>query len=661
MTDQSADSVSNGHYILAELPENYELYEHRRVPASRPKSKANGLDGEKSTGDEKKERTDCFLYGYPDGPRKRFRSPAEFFPHLLWLQTDETGDRDNCSCKLCASDELQALYAKNVNSQWPYMTEEQRNEAKDERQKVPVKKGDKSSSTSKKVEPLPKTSSQRPLPQVVVPKRSNSANEEKILQVSPLDSKQKSKASTPVPTAQKPQQQLSLRPQGTNLPVPISQDQDLDAQCDKYLYRSGELVWFKRLNAWGICVILNRTLSKDLRHQDRQEYLIQPLSHPYSHPPVEKVDDVKQLCPWLAWSPPGTTYVELQRGGITYETVDWRRVLDGQFGTGGDAEVDGSILAARAIDQSYTLVEPLPVPSAVPSYRLFAGIFAGAEKIWIGEAIRIQEDRNMSIEANDIMILHRIAESVQRSNPSVADVTLTGDVYKFRTIAFENNKVPASNPNLPQRLTKDLEYRNRSTMVHKKEVSYWLLHKQTHIISLNQVRGRWYESRVVLPIITSPANFAVAYGQGDISHVGSHMNSRGDCNLPLNPSRTAYKKNDRIQAFGASVPAGTQLGMSFPRSHSRPLDPALSSTGNQHSLGSLSNQRSHLANSALPDVPMPMDLDINDAHQQAQQSAHGASTADLSEFLDVDRMDEGFGTTTYNHGYVENTASGNYQ
>ena len=196
-------------------------------------------------------------------------------------------------------------------------------------------------------------------------------------------------------------------------------------------------------------------------------------------------------------------------------------------------------------------------------------------------------------------------------------------------------------------------------MVHKKGISYWSLHKLGYSISLNQVRGRWYESRVVLPIITSPTDFALAYGQGVISHVASHMNSRGDCNLTTNPTRIAFKKNDRLQAFGASVPAGTKLGMNFPRPHTIPLDPALSATGNQQSLGSLTNQRSHLANSALPDVPMPMDIDMSDPH--VQQSNHGSATADLSEFLDVDRMDEGFGAAPYNHGYVGNTAGGTYQ
>ena len=48
------------------------------------------------------ERQDAYLYGHPQGRKKRFRSPADFFPHVLWLVTDKEGDPRNCSCKICS-------------------------------------------------------------------------------------------------------------------------------------------------------------------------------------------------------------------------------------------------------------------------------------------------------------------------------------------------------------------------------------------------------------------------------------------------------------------------------------------------------------------------------------------------------------------------------
>lgn len=50
------------------------------------------------------ERQDAYLYGHPEGRKKRYRSPADFFPHVLWLATDKEGDRRNCSCKICSPD-----------------------------------------------------------------------------------------------------------------------------------------------------------------------------------------------------------------------------------------------------------------------------------------------------------------------------------------------------------------------------------------------------------------------------------------------------------------------------------------------------------------------------------------------------------------------------
>lgn len=50
------------------------------------------------------ERQDAYLYGHPEGRKKRYRSPADFMPHVLWLATDKEGDRRNCSCKICSPD-----------------------------------------------------------------------------------------------------------------------------------------------------------------------------------------------------------------------------------------------------------------------------------------------------------------------------------------------------------------------------------------------------------------------------------------------------------------------------------------------------------------------------------------------------------------------------
>ena len=55
------------------------------------------------------ERQDAYLYGHPQGRKKKYRSPADFFPHLLWLGTDREGDNRNCSCKICSPEQEEDL------------------------------------------------------------------------------------------------------------------------------------------------------------------------------------------------------------------------------------------------------------------------------------------------------------------------------------------------------------------------------------------------------------------------------------------------------------------------------------------------------------------------------------------------------------------------
>lgn len=47
------------------------------------------------------DRQDAYLYGHPQGRKKRYRSPADFFLHLLWLGVDKEADPMNCSCEKC--------------------------------------------------------------------------------------------------------------------------------------------------------------------------------------------------------------------------------------------------------------------------------------------------------------------------------------------------------------------------------------------------------------------------------------------------------------------------------------------------------------------------------------------------------------------------------
>ncbi|CAG8501447.1 7181_t:CDS:2 [Funneliformis mosseae] len=68
--------------ILTDLPKGYQLFEHVK----------NYIH------DPKKYRTDTYLFGFGS---IKFRSPAEFEDHLLWLASDQS---TQCVCKYCSKD-----------------------------------------------------------------------------------------------------------------------------------------------------------------------------------------------------------------------------------------------------------------------------------------------------------------------------------------------------------------------------------------------------------------------------------------------------------------------------------------------------------------------------------------------------------------------------
>lgn len=93
-------------WILQDFPEGYTLWEHVKYfvdehGAPKKSESAHAAGG--------KERQDAYLYGHPQGRKKRFRSPPDFCEHLIWLCANPELDPRKCYCKLCISDrELEA-------------------------------------------------------------------------------------------------------------------------------------------------------------------------------------------------------------------------------------------------------------------------------------------------------------------------------------------------------------------------------------------------------------------------------------------------------------------------------------------------------------------------------------------------------------------------
>lgn len=495
--------------LLWEFPENYKLYEHIKTKADgQAKTSKNHSGGGH-------DRQDAYLYGYPKGPRKRFRSPVEFFPHLLWLCTDENSDMQNCTCKMCSPVQL---------------------EVEKPAVKVEVK-------PEIKKEPITTQATGRS-PVVQIPARRTSNLSAPI--PSPI-----TKPATPATTTA-PQIRPPAPLQSTPLPDPRSIDQQVDSLYHKFISRPGEVVWYFRpkTGAWGLGVVVRRWLDKA---SGGKSYFIQPLSHPLEVLEPELVTTENEMKPWLAWSAPNYTYSYLQQHPtIPYEKVDWQGLIAGRYGSDGVAGVDASIMAAKAVDTTYTLFDYLKKTANEGIQDAhYNGLFLGAEKIWRGDAVRVRIGRDV-----DVMVITDIIErtSQQASGQTASALFVVGDMYSYSTIAVSNPaQLPElpKNPNLPARLREDMTWRNQLLVPHAGTFAYWKLAAPNSRFDIAEIKGRWYETALVFE---EPFTKSVKNNEGGN---GVWMNSRGDASQV--GRMTGISIPQRLQAFGRAVPESTQL------------------------------------------------------------------------------------------------------
>lgn len=543
----SSHLADNG-CILVTFPEGYRLYEHvkktEKDGQTEVKTKTHAGGGN--------DRQDAYLYGHPTGRKKRYRSPADFFPHLLWLCTDESGDPDNCACKICSPEDLEAV--------------------------IP-------SAKAAKVE---KSVKQEPEAQPAVGNTNAPSSRGTNLDGT---------VSSPKPGQSVQSQQPPHQPQAVPNPLPPAKSPDqLDDRRygnGSFMYRPGEVVWFSRVQAWGLGVVLRRWKSST----DQISYTVQPLTYPQGPSIAVTKTSEYDMRPWLAWSVPGFTHSGLNNLSEPpqYNSLDWNAVRGGAYGTGGDLEVDGSILAAKTIDATYTPFGQTEVKEVEPGVTEthFEGIYLGGERVWVGEPVRLAIG-----SGTDIMVVSSIVERRQTAATTgqvvQQSVHMIGDMYSLVNIQHADPNIPTPaaanlNPQLPDRLTQDLAYRNARSIRAKHVASYWKPIQSKAKVNLDAIKGRWYEASRLLPILQGQAAFEGMAAKGDIQEASLWMNSRGDCqnaNRPGNMPRVRtqnIRKPNRREAFGAALPKGAEIqdaSSSHPSLHPG-VDPALSNTSSE--------------------------------------------------------------------------------
>ncbi|ESZ90578.1 hypothetical protein SBOR_9029 [Sclerotinia borealis F-4128] len=496
---------SDRNYVLKDLPEGYILWEHVKYNKNKLEAEQKKEKGKHAAGAY--ERQDTYLYGHPQGRKKRYRSPADFFPHVLWLSTDKDGDPRNCSCKVCS----------------PFGEDDPQEE---------TTKQDSGAIFSKKE--MRKEST----PVVLIPQLGREIRKESMPVVN-MPQKTMT-ASAPGPSAS-----VAMKPPSQVISLIRSSEQRLDSDPNSgFIYRTGELVWFNRGHAWGLAVISKRRVENFTA-----QYLVQPLSHPITHPAAQ-INDQESIRPWLAWSVPQTTISSLN--SLPYDDVPWDRIIRGEYG-GGDYQVDGSILAAKVIDGSYSLFDRIEKALVSLGEVHYNGMFLGAEKIWVGEPVRLRVEGDAIV----VIVIQKLIERTIQSSPLSTVVTFVGDIYKFIEMPMPySSRSQWPTPDLPARMVDDLRFRNEVADNAKKRTWYeWKLLEPAARRGLADIKGRWYETRLLLPVLRGLEAYQIGIGRGETSDASLWMNGRGDT-----IGGTGKRQKNRRMTLGKSVPDDFKVG-----------------------------------------------------------------------------------------------------
>ncbi|UNI21954.1 hypothetical protein JDV02_007892 [Purpureocillium takamizusanense] len=498
-----------------------------------------------------------WVSGYPI-KGKLYKTPQEFGLHLLWLM-GTSADYHDCCCIHCNVPATKPAVAVETAVPLPMPA-------------APAA-ASKNPSIPHKVTPVPLPT----FPGQLKPKEpANGSETQKQTQVpipnpagahpgqppapsrsqAQLQGQTRSQGQPQTAQLQQPQPQPQSQPQPQMQPQPPPQSQppshsqpQSQAQAQSrppkwslqspLLFRSGELVWYQNGNSWRLGVI-------SAPGDDRFE--VTPIGHEVvPQQPVEK--KAKEMRPFHAFSVPGVSMPELQ--GKPFDATPWVDIFNyaGQDrGKRNNLLLDASKMAASKIDTSFSFWSPLSQDmqgETVPFY----GCFLGAERIELGDCLRVNPvagDSSMSWNDTSVLGVRRImlrTVSPQRS------IVLIGAIYQV-VKADDPYGQPVPIEDLPVPLQEETRWRNA---VRPEQPCRWSLVKEDAVLEERNIRGRFYPTHHIMPILNEAA-FNAAVAERNFDNQYPYLNNR----LDGAGGYVGFCVNRR-DALGASVAASTRL------------------------------------------------------------------------------------------------------
>ncbi|KAI1351417.1 hypothetical protein F5Y01DRAFT_125925 [Xylaria sp. FL0043] len=505
-----------GLYFLQDFPTHYHL---RWYQAKDEKKKSQAKH--------------YYLFGYPEEPgaskaRKYYRSPNQFLPHLLWL-IGESQNRGDCACEFCSG-------SKPITSK-----------AAKTKLALPPGQGAPSTATSTLAPAAASNNNVNPNVNSVASTTKNTTTAPSTTQrptnILPTAAQQSLSHETPTPA---PFQVSNAAPSESPYPYPIAHDHDA-------LFRAGEIVWFKNNNSWrvGMTITSNPSLS------------IIPLTHPLyrTQAVIKEEADIR---PFLAFSIPQINLALQEFKGRALAQIDWQ-TLQERFGANTDPSrreglaIEATKLAATRVDQSYSTFNAVQVSG--PDHDDFGGVFLGAEKICVGEAVRIKLSREQQEQSQEkgmpwVLVIKRIL--IRKEGGTLM---FEGSLWTLQHL-FSNEQIFSDEQHqtpgpvqLPTALLGEKEFRNGILRNSGWSVK-WVLMNQNITVNESAIRGRFYETRRLTPIL-NPAKFQEMIQTQRVTDIQTLLNNRGDSSGPY-----VGRVLNRAQAVAGAVPPGVsaQLG-----------------------------------------------------------------------------------------------------
>lgn len=235
--------------------------------------------------------------------------------------------------------------------------------------------------------------------------------------------------------------------------------------------------------------------------------------------------------------------------GMRMSQINWHQIS--QY-AGNDRQkhemvaLEASKLAVAEINDSYSTFNNYPINPADPNRQIVGGLFLGAERISVNEAIRyrLRPNENNPTWIKSLPVVMHLREIYVAPD----GLHFVGDIYRLEERAIQQ-PMPTQGP-LPAAMIREQQFRSE---VKKRAGTRfdWVIIAQNQDRDETAVRGRFYEAAKLLPIIDM-GNFQAALSRGVVSDVQSYLNTRLEA-----PSTTPdRRKRNRREALSTAVPDG---------------------------------------------------------------------------------------------------------